>query len=676
MQDQVEALHTLGVAAAYFNSTLTYAEQRRLMDDVRAGEVKLLYLAPEMLVRAEVLHLLDQAGVDCLAVDEAHCISAWGHDFRPEYRQLEPVRRRYPSAVCLAMTATAAPRVRADIKQSLGIADAGEVVASFDRPNLFLAAQPRTDGERQLLSFLAEHRTQSGIIYCTARAQVETLAARLQRHGYSALPYHAGLDDLTRQKNQRAFTRDEAQIIVATVAFGMGINKSNVRFVIHYNMPASLEAYYQEIGRSGRDGLRADCLLLYSMQDVQAHARMIDDGVEEERAGRNARLQAMLRFAEAHACRRPPLLRYFGEQAPDAACGFCDNCATEAGERPQEDVTPAARKFFTCVLRTGEMYGTGHIVDILRGSQSRKILERRQNLLDAYGAGKEHSTAEWRALAQQWIQQRLLEQDMEHGGLRLTAWGREVLAGQRQAYAEPRGVKRESRRETAQGSRAAVLPEYDQGMFEHLRGLRRQLADAANLPPYMVFSDRALAEMAAYLPRTSEEFTAINGVGRAKLASYGEVFLGAIAAYAGEHGLQPQARLPIQAQSQAALPAFGQPLTAAGGSGGRATRRSHRLGEMFQGGATLAMLQETAGIKRSTVISHLRDHLASGGELDSARLRGECALPAETQGEVLAQFGRLGAERLTPVYEALQGRADYEELHLLRLVWLVERPPA
>lgn len=327
--------------------------------------------------------------------------------------------------------------MRADIKQSLGIGGAGEFLASFDRPNLFLAAQPRTGGHRQLLSFLSEHRAQPGIIYCTTKRMVESVAQRLQGSGYRALPYHAGLDDKARRDNQRAFVRDEAQIIVATVAFGMGINKSNVRFVVHYNMPASLEAYYQEIGRSGRDGLRADCLLLYHMQDVQAHAQMIDEGAEEERSGRNARLQAMLRFAQVHTCRRPLLLRYFGEEPHEEGCGFCDNCLAQSSEEPREDVTEAAQKLLACVMRTGEMFGVSHIVDVLRGSKSSKVLDRRHDLLPMYGTGREHSTGRWRALAQQWIQQELLEQDMEHGGLRLTEQGREVMRGERRAYAEP-----------------------------------------------------------------------------------------------------------------------------------------------------------------------------------------------------------------------------------------------
>ena len=660
MQDQVEALHALDVPAAYLNSTLTYAEQRHLMERVRGGQVKLLYVAPETLVRPEVLHLLEQTGVACLAVDEAHCISAWGHDFRPIYRQLEPVRRRFGSAVCLAMTATAAPRVRADIKQSLGIGDAGEFVASFDRPNLFLAAQPRTNGERQLLDFVSERRSQSGIIYCTTKRQVESLSARLQDRGFSALPYHAGLEDKTRRDNQRAFVRDEVQIIVATVAFGMGINKSNVRYVVHYNMPASLEAYYQEIGRSGRDELRADCLLLYHMQDVQFHSQLIDEGAEDERPGRNARLQAVLRFAQTHTCRRPLLLRYFGDAPEEEACGFCDNCTTQAGEQPQIDVTEAAQKFFTCVMRTGEVFGTSHIIDILRGSQNRKVLERRHNLLPTYAGGKEYSADQWRSFAQQWLQQQLLEQDMEHGSLQLTNSGREVLRSERKAYAEPE-TKSSLKTTLEQGKKDAAMPAYDAGLFEHLRSLRRHLAEAGNLPPYLVFSDRSLAEMAAYLPQTPADFVAINGVGRAKLETYGPPFISAIATYCAAHDVQPQLRTTAITRPASSAPRVHGP-----------SRRAREIGEMYAAGASLASLQELFAVKRSTIVSHLRDFLAEGGHVNAERLRSECTLPANGQEQVLMLIEELGSERLTPLYEALQGAVDYEDLHLLRLAWLAQ----
>jgi ATP-dependent DNA helicase RecQ len=670
MQDQVDGLVALGVPAAYLNSTLTYVEQRRLMEQVRAGEVKLLYMAPETLVRPEVLHLLDAAGVDCLAVDEAHCISAWGHDFRPEYRQLEPVRRRFAGAVCLAMTATAAPRVRADIKHSLGISDAGEIVASFDRPNLFLATQPRGSGKRDLLAFLARRRGESGIIYCTAKRTVDDLAAYLAAQGYAALPYHAGLNDATRRRNQRAFVRDETPIIVATIAFGMGINKPNVRFVVHYNLPASLEQYYQEIGRAGRDGLRADCLLLYHPQDVVLQAQMIDDGAEEERAGRNARLQAMLRFAQSRACRRPPLLHYFGEERAEERCDFCDNCVAEESEQPQTDVTAAAQKFLACVQRTGQMFGAGHIIDVLRGSRSQKVLAQRHDTLPVYAQGKEYSANEWRTLAQQWLQQGVLDQDMEHGGLRLNERSDLVLRGEQKVFAElqtPSPV--EGAGGKAERRQAIGLPAYDDGLFEHLRGLRRQLADAANVPPYVIFSDRALIEMAAYLPRSPVEFATINGVGRVKLETYGREFIGAIATYAEAHDLQPQPRPQPQPQPQPQPRPATTPPPPAAPRASTGVKRADEVGDLYAQGRTLADLQAIYGVKRSTILSHLRSYWQNGGAVDVTRLRDECSLPPEAQERVFGAFAELGSERLTPIYETLQGGVDYEDLHHLRLVW-------
>lgn len=663
MQDQVDALHVLGVAAAYLNSTLTYGEQRRLMERVAAGGVKLLYVAPETLVRPEVLHLLDTAGVACLAVDEAHCISAWGHDFRPEYRQLEPVRRRFAQAVCLAMTATAAPRVRADIKHSLGIGDAGELVASFDRPNLFLTAQQRSNGKRELAAFLAQHRDQSGIIYCTARRTVDDLAAFLAAQGYAALPYHAGLDDAARRHNQRSFVRDETAIIVATIAFGMGINKPNVRFVVHYNLPAGIEQYYQEIGRAGRDGLRADCLLLYHAQDALMHKRMIDEGAAEERAGRNARLQAMVRFAQTRTCRRPPLLHYFGEERDEERCDFCDNCVSESSEQPQTDMTVEAQMLLACVLRTGEVFGAGHLIDVLRGSRSQRVLTRRHDRLPDYGRGANYSTAEWQILVQQWLQQELLEQDMQHGGLRLTQSGRAVLDGKQQAFAQ---LDAPPTTQSASGAlpqfMGAALPAHDAGLFEHLRGLRRQLAEAANLPPYMLFSDRSLVEMAAYLPQTESDFVAINGVGRVKLQTYGPQFMQAIRAYATEHGVQPQRR--------SAATTYPSSSSSAPHSGGR---RADDVGNFYVQGQSLADLQALYGVKRSTIITHLRNYMQNGGVIDADRLCRECTLPPDVQARVFQVFDELGSERLTPVYEALEGRVDYEDLHLLRLVRQIQQ---
>ncbi|MGO8929194.1 MAG: RecQ family ATP-dependent DNA helicase [Limisphaerales bacterium] len=427
MQDQVSQLGAVGVSAACLNHLVPIHEHTAITNRIRRGLIKLLYVAPETLLRPETLVLLEQARLACLAIDEAHCISEWGHDFRPEYRQLQEVRRRFPQAVCLALTATATPRVREDIRRLLSIAAEGEFVASFNRPSLFLAVERRHDALAQALAFLEQRRGQAGIIYCGTRKQADELCAALNANGWPALPYHAGLEDAVRCRNQERFLHGEAPLMVATIAFGMGINKANVRFVIHAHLPKDLESYYQEIGRAGRDGLRADCLLLYSRGDAMVHRHFINQGTEGERPGREARLQALMRFAEARDCRRKPLLAYFGETLGQP-CGHCDNCAQPVkGE--MTDATAAAQKFLSCVKLTGQSFGPAHIIALLRGSRAEKVLARKHDRLSAFGIGKEHSTEQWRVLAHQFVWLGLLEQDFEFGSLHLTPTGWDVLHG-------------------------------------------------------------------------------------------------------------------------------------------------------------------------------------------------------------------------------------------------------
>ena len=431
MQDQVSQLGAVGVSAACLNHMVPLHEHTAITNRTRRGLIKLLYVAPETLLRPEILVLLEQSRLACLAIDEAHCISEWGHDFRPEYRQLQDVRRRFPQAVCLALTATATPRVREDIRGLLGIAAEGEFVASFNRPNLFLAVEPRHDALAQVLAFLEQRRGQAGIIYCGTRKQADELCAGLNANGWPALPYHAGLEDAVRCRNQERFLHDEAPLMVATIAFGMGINKANVRFVLHAHLPKDLESYYQEIGRAGRDGLRADCLLLYSRGDAMLHRHFINQGTESERPGREARLQALMRFAEARECRRRPLLAYFGETL-EQPCGHCDNCIQTVNSE-MADATTAAQKFLSCVKLTGQSFGPAHIIAVLRGSRAAKVMARRHDRLSAFGIGKEHSTEQWRALAQQFIKLGLLEQDFEFGSLHLMPKGWDVLHGKEKA---------------------------------------------------------------------------------------------------------------------------------------------------------------------------------------------------------------------------------------------------
>ena len=661
MQDQVSQLHQLAVRAAFLNSTLALGEYTAVARRVRSGEVRILYVAPETLLRPETLLLLEQSRLACFAVDEAHCISEWGHDFRPEYRQLQQVRRRFPQAVCVALTATATPRVREDIRRLLGIEAGGEFVASFNRANLSLAVQPRRDGLGQTLAFLEQHQGQSGIIYCATRKQVDSLAAELHARGWPALPYHAGLADQTRRRNQDQFIRDDATIMVATVAFGMGINKSNVRFVLHYNLPGDIESYYQEIGRSGRDGLPADCLLLHSRADALTIRRFIDEGAASERPGRQARLEAMIRYAETAGCRRVPLLAYFGEklalgrkppcpptQAGEAVaqCGQCDNC--RSGERAADltDATDAARMFLTCVQRTGECFGPAHIIGVLRGSKSQRVRDRRHDRLPVYGSGRELAADEWRELARQFLEQGLVEQDFQFGGLRLTDKGRTALRGERVF------VRRRPAPEA--GALAERAPKgHNPELFEALRRKRRELADLAGVPAYMIFSDRALMEMAAHLPNTPAQFLAINGVGEAKLANYGETFLQVIREHCAQRAIVgPPGKHETPAETTAWL---------------TARRRFEEVGAAFAAGQSLDALAAHYGVRRSTIVNHLQRYRDAGNRLDAARVL-QCSILSPSDRErVLAAFRALGHERLAPVYEALGGRVSYEELHLLRL---------
>jgi ATP-dependent DNA helicase RecQ len=643
MEDQVMQLRQLGIAAAYLNHTVAYEGYIAITQQIRAGRVKLVYAAPETLLRPETLLLLEECGVDCLTIDEAHCISEWGHDFRPEYRQLVQVRRRLPDAVCLAVTATATDRVRRDIKATLDIRDADVFVSSFDRENLFLAVEPRDDGLAQTLDFLESHRGESGIIYCNTRERVDALAARLAAAGWSALPYHAGLDNTARRENQRRFTRDEAAIIVATVAFGMGINKSNVRFVVHHDLPKDIENYYQQIGRAGRDGLPADCLLLFSRGDALTINFLADQGDPTQRAAASARLQAMIAYAETQGCRRGPLLSYFGETGIADNCGRCDNCL--AGERELVDLTTPAQKFLSCAVRTDQFFGASHLIDILRGSYSKEVLRRGHDRLSTHGIGREYSKKEWQQLARQFVSSGLLVQDMDHGSLKLTLKGRAVLKGETYMGTPP-AVERATRHETAR--------DYDVALFERLREGRAKLARAADLPAMFIFSDASLREMAIYYPQSRESFGQMEGVGAAKLERYGEVFLAIIREYCREKGLAEKRKPSISPAQRARATYTGR------------TRREE-VAALYQQGTSAAEIAEIFDVKRQTVFQHLWETVMAGETIDPEPLLTESRLPAAERERVWRVLDELGAEKLRPVYDALGEAVPWEELHLLRL---------
>jgi ATP-dependent DNA helicase RecQ len=652
MQDQVEQLRQLGIPAVTLNSTLPFTAYNQVLGNIRAGRVKLLYVAPETLLRPEILLLLAETTVSCLTIDEAHCISEWGHDFRPEYRQLIQARQRLPQAVCMAVTATATERVRQDIKEALNIPDAGTFIASFNRDNLHLAVEPKQDGLNQAARFLDAHRGEAGIIYCATRRQVDNLAAQLTAQGWPVLPYHAGLDNAVRAHHQRRFIYEEGLVMVATVAFGMGINKSNVRFILHYDLPKNLESYYQQIGRAGRDGLPADCLLLFSYSDGQTISYFIQQEEPAQRAGSQMRLAAMLGYAETNVCRRRPLLAYFGETYTAESCALCDNCLAE--EEELADLTLPAQKFLSCVKRTGELFGMSHIIDVLRGSRSQKVLERGHDRLSTYNIGRDFSKKEWQHLARQFLQQGLLVQDAEHGSLKLTPAAYAVFKGEQVAGILPQLA--------TVTSGAAHRADYDADLFEKLRARRTALAQAAGVPPYVIFSDRSLADMATYLPQSAASFANMYGVGQAKLEKYADEFLPIIQAYCAENGLAEK-RPP----ASAALPAR-QIATATAGN-----NRREEVVAAFNGGQSVAELAAVYNVKVSTIINHLYNGHRAGLPLRAADdLLELVACAPDLRQRALDAFAELGPDFLRPIFDALEERVRFEDLHLLRLHYLTQ----
>lgn len=651
MKDQVEQLRAAGVTAVFLNSSLSQEEYRHNTKLVRTGKARLLYLAPETLLMPRTEELLASIAIDCLTIDEAHCISEWGHDFRPEYRQIVAARSRFPQIVTVALTATATPRVQDDIANSLQFEESDKFIASFNRTNLFLRVQAKADATGQVIRFLREYPEKSGIIYCLSRRQVDELAEDLATMGYSVKPYHAGLTSEERQRNQELFIRDDVQIIVATIAFGMGINKPNVRFVVHYDLPKNIEGYYQEMGRAGRDGLRAECLLLFSYGDKAKIQYFINQKEEAERQIAYNHLNAMTDYAESYLCRRKLLLDYFGETYEISNCGMCDNCL--AGDRDLTDITTPAQMFLSCVKRTNELFGTNYIIDVLRGSESQKILKFEHQNLSTYGIGKNYSKKQWLHLSRQFIQQGLVQKDDNYGSLKISGRAKEVLWNGEKVL----GLLEE---ETPTLQFVEENLRYDVELLQYLKKRRKQLADKERVPPYVVFPDRSLIEMATFFPQSEDSMLAIQGVGQAKLERFGNRFLSDIRGYCARKGIQEierDAKPPPRARRKT----------------GR--RRYIEVGEAFQAGKSIAELKTNFGISPNTIFTYLMTFLVEGNPISIERVPSlieEAALGADIQQTVFNEFENLGTKALRPVFDAFEKKINYEQLHLLRIAYLIQ----
>ncbi len=523
MRNQVAQLRGYGIAAAALNSANEFYENRDIAEQIARGELRLAYIAPERLARPEILAMLKPAKVATVAVDEAHCISQWGHDFRPDYMNIATIRDELGARQTVAFTATADAATRADILGRLFPAPPELFVHGFDRPNLRLAMSPRGGGRGQLVQFVGAHRCDSGIVYCSSRKATEELAAFLREQGINALPYHAGMEPADRSRHQDVFLQEDGVVMVATIAFGMGIDKPDVRFVCHANMPSTIESYYQEIGRAGRDGLPADTLTLFSIGDITLRRRQIEESVssDEQKRVDRMRLNALVSLCESPQCRRQTLLRYFGETV--GPCGNCDVCA---GGVAVIDGTIAAQKAMSAILRTGERFGSEHLIDLLLGEETEAIRKFGHDRLPTFGVGKENNRNQWRSIFRQLYAAGILSLDITgYGRWTVLAAGRAVLTGKarielrRDAVAEGRKARK--------GATAPPLAagDADQALFQALRARRTALAKAQSVPAYVILPDRSLLDMARRKPATAAEMAGIHGVGEAKLARYGEAFL-------------------------------------------------------------------------------------------------------------------------------------------------------
>ncbi|MFA5961551.1 MAG: DNA helicase RecQ [Parcubacteria group bacterium] len=651
MKDQVDALRANGIVAEFINSTLELSEISKIENKARTGELKILYVAPERLALDYFQAFLKTLKISLIAIDEAHCISEWGHDFRPDYRNLAKLRKLFPVVPVMALTATATDRVREDIVRQLEMQEARVFISSFNRPNLSYVVRPKKNAFLNLVNLLKKYQDRSVIIYCFSRKDTESIAANLKLEGFKAAAYHAGLENEKRRMTQEKFVRDEVQIIVATIAFGMGIDKPDVRLIVHYTLPKSIEGYYQETGRAGRDGLPSECVLFYSFGDTMKHnffLREIQD--EAERASGQKKLAQVVEYAELRTCRREYLLQYFSEKQVVENCGGCDVCLTP---KEEVDATIITQKILSTIVRTGERFGGRHIISVLRGARLKKILELGHDKLSVFGIAKDASEEELRYfISLLLVKGFIAKHDGEYPTLYLTNLGKKFLNNRETIILPSPQFEKEPE---AQRKKGAL--EYDTGLFEELRILRKNLADQKGVPPFVIFSDVALQEMAYYFPQTKESFLQISGVGAMKLAQYGEKFMPIIREYVKVHNLisrdEALPRLGIKQRKDEAVPRL------YGGAGSTYFETK----KLLDAGLAIEKIASARKLSQGTIIDHIEKLKAGGEELTLKHLR----LPEERFQKIKSAFEKSGGMMLSPVREILGDDFNYDELRVARL---------
>lgn len=638
MKDQVDSLRSNGIGASCINSSLGAEEIEDVKTRLMENKCRILYVAPERFASYDFLCFIKTLRIALFAVDEAHCISEWGHDFRPEYRKLSALRKMFPQVPIIALTATAIPDVQKDIIQALGLSSARIYRASFNRPNLFYYVRPKEDAYEQISAYIAEHKQDSGIIYCQSRNSAESLAQKLQEDGFRALPYHAGLHKDVRNENQERFIKDDAEIIVATIAFGMGINKPDVRYVIHYDLPKNIESYYQETGRAGRDGADSDCILFFSYGDRKKIEALIEKSPNpQKKAAAYRKLAEMIKFCETFQCRRKFLLGYFGEMY-SGQCGKCDTCLTP---RETFDGTEIARKALACIKETSQRFGMNYVISILTAKgKSTRIPAYGHDKISSYGAGKEYSSKQWQAFIRELVQLGFAEvAGDKYPVLKLNRKSAEVLSGKL-------SVNFTKAAKTMETEIEAVQEKEDHMLFEALRALRKSIADSDNVPPYIIFHDSALREMATYYPQSMESLEKIKGVGDAKLEKYGRKFLEKITGYCRQNGIMERkiAEKMLQAKE---------------------TDTCRKTLELVNHGLSLEEIAGKRGLVAGTIASHIEKLLLSGEEIDIDRF-----VSKERQEAIFRCILDIGARDTASVRNRLGDDYSYNEIRLVRAVLL------